>query len=97
MPLGVTAQTPPVQGFLEREGIGDLALATCTDPRLRLVASPSFSSILGRFVQEHFGLSVTIVPESQGRTFTTYECRPAWGGTPRDDLSRLGSRAGSRP
>jgi hypothetical protein len=76
LPIGGAAYSPLVAGFVAREGVTDLALALCTDPGWRLLASSLLLPAIVRYVQEHFALAVTIRPEYQGPALTVYRCEP---------------------
>jgi hypothetical protein len=75
--LGVSAQTPPVQGYLARTGRMDLPLALCQEPDLRLIAPKDKLDALTIFLREHHGLRTAFVPAFRGATFKAFRCRPA--------------------
>jgi hypothetical protein len=81
LPLAATSQTPPMQDYLRRAGIRDVALSLCTDDRFRLISDRDLGPIRG-FVAEHFGIDVTIEPEVKGQTFTSFRCTRAAAHSP---------------
>jgi len=75
LPLGVYAQSPPVQQFLRRKGWTDLPRALCTEPSLQLVTFPQFPPMLETAVREHQHAAVRYEPVFQGERVTAWKCR----------------------
>jgi len=73
--IGASAQTPPVQAALIREGRGGLVSAMCSSDRVVLLARPWLPPALIIFMKEHYGRDIAFDALFEGRTFTAWQCR----------------------
>jgi hypothetical protein len=73
--IGASAQTPPVQAALIREGRGGLVSALCSTDRVVLLARPWLPPALVIFMKEHYGRDIAFDAVFEGRTFTAWQCR----------------------
>jgi hypothetical protein len=80
LPIGSTAQTPPVHDFLQSTGRLNLPSSICSEEGVVLVTTPSFLPVLSQFVREHSGQQVEFELAHQARTFSAWRCRDQTGG-----------------
>jgi hypothetical protein len=73
--IGASAQTPPVQAALGREGRGGLVSAMCAADRVVLIARPWLPAALVIFMKEHYARNIAFDAVFEGRTFTAWQCR----------------------
>jgi hypothetical protein len=73
--IGASAQTPPVQAALSREGRGGLVSAMCSEDRVVLIARPWLPAALVVFMKEHYARDIAFDALFEGRTFTAWQCR----------------------
>jgi hypothetical protein len=83
LPLGASAQTPPIQEFLRSTGRLNLPLSICSEPRTVLVTSTSFLPLIAKFIGQHDGREVEFELAQTG-TFRAWQChsRPDLTDTP---------------